>query len=33
VKLNLPMMLTLARVAAIPLVLLLFFLPIEHARQ
>jgi CDP-diacylglycerol--glycerol-3-phosphate 3-phosphatidyltransferase len=32
-RLNLPMLLTLARVAAIPLVLLLFFLPIEHARQ
>jgi CDP-diacylglycerol--glycerol-3-phosphate 3-phosphatidyltransferase len=27
------MLLTLGRVAAIPLVLLLFFLPIEHARQ
>ena len=31
--LNLPLSLTLGRVAVIPLVLLLFFLPIEHARQ
>jgi CDP-diacylglycerol--glycerol-3-phosphate 3-phosphatidyltransferase/cardiolipin synthase len=33
VKLNLPLILTLGRVAAIPLVLLLFFLPVPHARQ
>ena len=32
-KLNLPLWLTIGRVAVIPLVLLLFILPIEHARQ
>jgi CDP-diacylglycerol--glycerol-3-phosphate 3-phosphatidyltransferase len=32
-KLNLPLMLTLARVGAIPAVLVLFYLPIEYARQ
>ncbi len=31
--LNLPMWLTIGRAAAIPLVLALFFLPVEHARQ
>ena len=30
---NLPLVLTLARVAAIPVVLALFYLPYEHARQ
>ncbi|MCI0750047.1 MAG: CDP-diacylglycerol--glycerol-3-phosphate 3-phosphatidyltransferase [Nevskiales bacterium] len=30
---NLPLLLTLGRVAAIPLVLILFYLPWEHARQ
>jgi CDP-diacylglycerol--glycerol-3-phosphate 3-phosphatidyltransferase len=33
VRLNFPLVLTLGRVAAIPLVLILFFLPVEHARQ
>lgn len=32
-KLNLPLILTLGRVAVIPLVLVLFFTPVEHARQ
>ena len=32
-KLTLPLFLTLTRVAAIPAVLLLFYLPFEHARQ
>jgi CDP-diacylglycerol--glycerol-3-phosphate 3-phosphatidyltransferase len=33
VRLNLPLVLTLARVAAIPVVLALFYLPYEYARQ
>jgi CDP-diacylglycerol--glycerol-3-phosphate 3-phosphatidyltransferase len=33
VRLNLPLLLTLGRVAAIPAVLALFYLPFEHARQ
>ena len=32
-RMNLPLVLTLARVAAIPAVLVLFYLPIEYARQ
>ncbi|MEK6805351.1 MAG: CDP-diacylglycerol--glycerol-3-phosphate 3-phosphatidyltransferase [Pseudomonadota bacterium] len=32
-KLNLPLVLTIGRVAVIPLVLGLFFAPVEHARQ
>ncbi len=32
-KLNLPLILTIGRVAAIPLVMALFFAPVEHARQ
>jgi CDP-diacylglycerol--glycerol-3-phosphate 3-phosphatidyltransferase len=32
-RLNLPLLLTLGRVAAIPAVLALFYLPVNHARQ